>query len=34
MPLSEDALRFARRLAAAKYTYPDYKIAVADLLER
>lgn len=34
MPLSEDALRFARRLAAAKYTYPDDKIAVADLLER
>lgn len=34
MPLSEDALRFARHLAAAKYTYPDDKIAVADLLER
>jgi transposase InsO family protein len=34
MPLSEDALRFARQLAAAKYTYPDDKIAVADLLER
>ncbi len=34
MPLSEDALRFARKLAAAKYTYPDDKIAVADLLER
>ncbi len=34
MPLSEDALRFARRLAAARYTYPDDKIAVADLLER
>jgi transposase InsO family protein len=34
MPLSEDALKFARRLAAAKYTYPDDKIAVADLLER
>ena len=34
MPLSEDALRFARRLAAAKYTYPDDRIAVADLLER
>lgn len=34
MPLSEEALQFARRLAAAKYTYPDDKIAVADLLER
>lgn len=34
MPLSEDALQFARKLAATKYTYPDDKIAVADLLER
>jgi transposase InsO family protein len=34
MPLSEDALRFARKLAASKYTYPDDKLAVADLLER
>jgi transposase InsO family protein len=34
MPLSEDALRFARKLAAAKYTYPDDRLAVADLLER
>lgn len=34
MPLSEDALQFARTLAAAKYTYPDDKIAVADLFER
>lgn len=34
MPLSEDALRFARKLAAATYTYPDDKLAVADLLER
>lgn len=34
MPLSEEALRFARKLAAAKYTYLDDKIAVADLLER
>ncbi|MFI9388961.1 hypothetical protein ACIG5F_47770, partial [Kutzneria sp. NPDC052558] len=34
MPLSEDALVFARRLATAKYTYPDDKVAVADLLER
>ncbi|SDM26244.1 Mu transposase, C-terminal [Lentzea albidocapillata subsp. violacea] len=34
MPLSEDALQFARKLAAAKYTYPDDKIAVADLFQR
>ncbi|WP_158879583.1 Mu transposase C-terminal domain-containing protein [Amycolatopsis anabasis] len=34
MPLSEDALLFARRLAASKYTYPDDKLAVADLFER
>jgi hypothetical protein len=34
MPFSEDALQFARRLAAAKYTYPDDAIAVADLFER
>ncbi|RJQ83399.1 transposase [Pseudonocardiaceae bacterium YIM PH 21723] len=34
MPLSEDALQFARKLAKAKYAYPDDKIAVADLLER
>jgi transposase InsO family protein len=34
MPFSEDALQFARRLAAAKYTYPDDAVAVADLLER
>jgi hypothetical protein len=34
MPLSEDALRFARKLAASKYTYPEDKLAVADLLER
>lgn len=34
MPLSEDALDFARRLAVTKYTYPDDKIAVADLFER
>jgi hypothetical protein len=31
MPFSEDALAFARELAAAKYTYPDDTIAVADL---
>jgi transposase InsO family protein len=34
MPLSEDALEFARKLAAAKYTYPDDRLAVTDLLER
>ncbi|MFJ4636372.1 hypothetical protein ACIP69_12125 [Streptomyces hygroscopicus] len=34
MPLSEDALGFARKLAAAKYRYPDDRLAVADLLER
>ena len=34
MPFSEDALKFARKLAASKYTYPDDKIAVADLFER
>jgi len=34
MPLSGDALAFARRLAASKYRYPDNRIAVADLLER
>ncbi|MEV2226318.1 Mu transposase C-terminal domain-containing protein [Nocardia vinacea] len=34
MPFSEDALKFARKLAAAKYTYPDDRLAVADLLER
>lgn len=34
MPLSEDALAFARKLAAAKYRFPDDRLAVADLLER
>ncbi|WP_432110953.1 helix-turn-helix domain-containing protein [Streptomyces sp. YPW6] len=34
MPLSEDALAFARRLAASKYRFPDDRLAVADLLER
>lgn len=34
MPLSEDALTFARKLATAKYRYPDDRLAVADLLER
>jgi hypothetical protein len=34
MPLSEDALTFARKLAAARYRYPDDRLAVADLLER
>lgn len=34
MPLSDEALQFARRLAAAKYRYPDDRLAVADLLNR
>ncbi|WP_237535936.1 Mu transposase C-terminal domain-containing protein [Streptomyces sp. SID3343] len=34
MPLSEDALVFARKLAASKYRYPDDRVAVDDLLER
>ncbi|MFD7497793.1 helix-turn-helix domain-containing protein [Streptomyces sp. NPDC059832] len=34
MPLSEDALVFARKLAVSKYRYPDDRLAVADLLER
>ncbi|SUB10449.1 Integrase core domain [Nocardia brasiliensis] len=34
MPFSEDALKFARHLAAAKYTFPDDRLAVADLLQR
>ena len=34
MPLSEEALGFARKLATAKYRYPDDRIAVSDLLER
>ena len=34
MPLSEEALQFARRLAAKQYTYPGDKLAVALLLER
>ena len=34
MPLSEDALAFARKLAASRYRYPNDRIAIADLLER
>ncbi len=34
MPLSEEALQFARRLAAHQYTYPNDRLAVALLLER
>jgi len=34
MPLSKEALAFARQLAAAKYQYPDDRLSVADLLER
>ncbi|WP_405616276.1 helix-turn-helix domain-containing protein [Streptomyces sp. NBC_00076] len=34
MPMSEEALAFARKLAAKKYTHVDDRLAVADLLER
>ncbi|MFE2441639.1 helix-turn-helix domain-containing protein [Streptomyces sp. NPDC059426] len=34
MPLSEETLAFARKLAAKKYTHVDDRLAVADLLER
>lgn len=34
MPMSEDALKFARALAASKYRYPDDRLAAADLMER
>lgn len=34
MPLSEEALAFARKLAVRKYAYPDDRLAVAGLLER
>ncbi|MGW1258518.1 Mu transposase C-terminal domain-containing protein [Streptomyces sp. NPDC002513] len=34
MPLSEEALQFARRLATQKYTYPNDRLAIALLLER
>ena len=30
---SEDGLRYARRLAAAKYRFPDDRLAMTDLLE-
>jgi hypothetical protein len=33
MPLSDEALQFARKLAAAKYRYPDDRLAMADLLQ-
>ncbi|MEU3167055.1 hypothetical protein [Streptosporangium sp. NPDC006930] len=33
-PFSLEALKFSRRLAAAKYTYPDDRLAIADLLKR
>ncbi|WP_435127430.1 transposase [Actinacidiphila sp. bgisy144] len=33
-PLSEDALEFARSLAAQKHPYPDDRLAVVELLER
>ncbi|WP_030924244.1 DDE-type integrase/transposase/recombinase [Streptosporangium amethystogenes] len=34
MPLSDEALKFARQLAAKRYTYPNDKLAVGLLLER
>ncbi|MDU8998452.1 transposase [Streptomyces mirabilis] len=34
MPLSEEALQFARRLAARQYTYPDDRLAISLLLKR
>ncbi|HEV2345630.1 MAG TPA: hypothetical protein VGS97_16145 [Actinocrinis sp.] len=34
MPMSEEALAFARHLAAQKYRYPNDGLAVAELLER
>lgn len=34
MPLSEEALQFARRLAAKEHTYPDDRLAIALLLKR
>ncbi|WP_406252699.1 helix-turn-helix domain-containing protein [Streptomyces atratus] len=34
MPLSEEALQFARRLVAKEYTYPDDRLAIALLLKR
>jgi hypothetical protein len=34
MPLSRDAMRFGRRLAASKYRYPNDQLVVGDLLER
>lgn len=34
MPFSEDALEYARRLAAKKYRYSNDRLAVTDLLER
>ncbi|GAA1589882.1 helix-turn-helix domain-containing protein [Actinoplanes couchii] len=34
MPLSRDAMRFGRKLAASKYRYPNDQLVVGDLLER
>ena len=34
MPLSDEALRFARRLAADKYRFPDDRLALDELLAR
>ena len=34
MPMSEDALQWARQHARKKYQYPDDRLAIADLLKR
>lgn len=34
MPMSDEALKFARKLAASKYNYPDDRLAARDLFER
>ncbi|MEZ0053767.1 transposase InsO family protein [Mycobacterium sp. MAA66] len=34
LPFSEDALKFARKLAERKYKYPNDQLAMAELLER
>lgn len=34
MPLSDESLRFARRLAADKYRFPDDRLALEELLSR
>lgn len=34
MPMSEEALQYARKLASSKYRFPDDRLAVADLFQR